>query len=86
MCACVCVCVCVCVCNTYVEHESLLKYTRVARSQYGVEAKSMIDLVLVKRDLLRYVQDVKAVRGIGRGFSDAHVVLCRVRLRGGGLD
>ena len=48
--------------------------------QEGVEIKSMIDLVLVKRDVLRYVQDVMAVRGIGRGFSDHNVVLYKVKL------
>ena len=42
----------------------------------------MIDLVLVKRDILRYVQDVRAVRGIGQDLSDHHVVLCKVRLGG----
>ena len=41
------------------------KYTRVARGREGVEIKSMIDLVLLKRDMLRYVQDVRAVRGMG---------------------
>ena len=41
----------------------------------GVEVKSMIDLVLVRRDMLRYMQDVRAVR-------DHHVVLCKVRLVG----
>ena len=40
----------------------------------------MIDLVLVKRDLL---QDVKAVRGMGRCLSDHYVVLCKVKLVGG---
>ena len=33
--------------------------------QDGVEVKSMIDLVLVKKDMLHYVQDVRAVRGMG---------------------
>ena len=42
----------------------------------------MIGLVLVKKDLLRYVQDLRAVRGIGRDLSDHHVVLCKVRLVG----
>ena len=40
----------------------------------------MIDLVLVKRNMLRYVQDVRAVRGMARGLSDHHVVLCKVKL------
>ena len=48
--------------NTYFELRSLHKYTRVARSQDGVEVKSMINLVLVKKDMLRFVQDVRAVK------------------------
>ena len=40
----------------------------------------MIDLVLVKKNTLRYVQDVRAVRGMGRGLTDHSVVLCKDRL------
>ena len=56
----------------------------MARGQDGVEIKSMIDLVLVKRDLLHYVKDVRTVRRKGQGLSDHHVVLCKVRLIGAG--
>ena len=59
--------------NMYFKHRSLYKYTRVARGQDGVEINSMIDLGLVKRDMLYYVQDVRAVRRMGQGLSD-HVV------------
>ena len=38
--------------------------------------------MLVKKDMLRCVQDVRAVRGMGRGISDHHVVLCKLRLVG----
>ena len=31
---------------------------------------------------MRYVQDVRAVRGMGRDLSDHYVVLCKVRLVG----
>ena len=51
--------------NTYFEHNSLHKYTRVARDQDGVEVISMIDLLLVKKAMLCYVQDLKAIRGMG---------------------
>ena len=61
-----------CVGNTYFKRRSLYKYTRVARGQHGVEVKSMIDMMLVKKDLLPYLQDVRAVRRMGRGFSDHH--------------
>ena len=30
--------------------------------------------------MLRYVQDMRAVRGMGQSLSDHHVVLCKVRL------
>ena len=55
---------------------------RVAMNWIGVEIKSMINLVLVKRNMLRYVQEVSSVRGMGRGLSDHYVVLCKVRLVG----
>ena len=32
---------------------------------------------------MRYVQDVRTVRGIERGLLDHHVELCKVRLVGG---
>ena len=50
--------------------------------QNRVEVTSIIDLVLVKEDMLHYVEDVRAVRGKGCGLSDHHVVLCKVRLVG----
>ena len=55
-----------CMGNTYFEHISLHKYTRLARSQDGVEVKSMIYMVLVKKYMLHYVQDVRV---------DHHVIL-----------
>ena len=42
----------------------------VTRGQDGMEVRNMIDLDLVKRDMLRYVQDVRSVRGMERGLSD----------------
>ena len=38
--------------NTYFKHRSLHKYTRVARDQDEVVVKSIIALVLVKKDIL----------------------------------
>ena len=62
--------------NTYFKHINLHNYTRVSRDREDVEIKSMIGLVLVKRDMLRYVQGVGTVRGMGRSLSDHHVVMC----------
>ena len=42
----------------------------------------MVDLVLLNKDMLRYVQDVRAMRKIRQGLSDWHVVMCKVRLVG----
>ena len=67
---------------TYFKHRSLHKYTRVARGRDAMEIKSMIDLLLMKRDVLRYMQDVRAVRGMGRGLSDHYVLLCKIKLVG----
>ena len=45
-----------------------------------MKAKFLIDLVLVKKDIVPYEQYVRVVRGMGRGFSDHHAILCKVRL------
>ena len=41
--------------NTYFKHKSLHKYNRVAKSQDGAEVMNMINLVLMKKDMLHYV-------------------------------
>ena len=71
-----------CVGNIYFEYKSLHKYTRVARGQGLVELMSVIDLVLVKKDMLRYVEDVRAIRGMGLDLSDHHTLFCKVMLVG----
>ena len=45
-----------------------------------MEIKRLTDLVLVKRVMLRYVQVVRMVRGMGRGLPNHHVALSKVRL------
>ena len=40
-----------------------------------MEVKNMIDLVLVKKDMLHHEQEERGVKGIGRIISDHHVVL-----------
>ena len=51
----------------------------VIRDQNEVEVKSMM-LVLVKNYMLRYVEDVRSVRGMGRALSNYYVVLCEFML------
>ena len=53
----------------------------MARDQDGVRIIRMIDLVLVKKYILCYVHDVRAVGEMGRELSDYHVVLYKVRLK-----
>ena len=43
----------------------IYRSTGVARGQDGLEVKSKIDLMLIKKDMLRYVQDVMAMREMG---------------------
>ena len=66
--------------NACYEQKNLHKYTKVARGQDRVEVKWMIDLGSVKKDMVCYEQDVRAVRGKERGLSDHHVALHKVRL------
>ena len=74
-----------CVGNAYFQHKNLHKYARVTRGQDGVEVKRMIDQVVMKNDMLRYMQDVSGVRRLGRGLSYHHVVLRKVRFLWHGL-
>ena len=37
------------VCNTFFDHKGVHKYKRVGKDKDGVEVKSMIDVVLVKK-------------------------------------
>jgi hypothetical protein len=71
-----------CVCNTFFDHKSVHKYTRVGKDRDGAEVKSMIDVVLVKKEMLKYVMDVKSVRGLGMGISDHYIVLCKIKFVG----
>ena len=66
-----------CLGNTYSEHNTLFKRTRMVRSRDRLEAMIIIDVVLVEKDMLGYVQYMRAVRGVGQGLSDHQVVLCK---------
>ena len=39
----------------------------------------MIDLDLRKKDIPSYIQNVRAIREMGRDLSEGHVILCKVR-------
>src|SRR5678815_16083 len=75
-----------CVSNTFFKHKSIHKYTRVGVGRDGIEVKSMIDSVLVKKEMLKYVFDVKSVRGLGMGLSDHYFVLCKIKLVGAWME
>ena len=49
-----------------------------------MEVMNMIDLVLVKKNMLLYVQGVRTTNGMEQGFSD-HVVMCKDRFMGTGI-
>ena len=46
--------------NTYSEHMTLFKRTRMVRNRDRLEAMIIIDVVLVKKDMLGYVQYMRA--------------------------
>ena len=58
--------------NTYFKYKNIPKCTRVARIRHGIYIMST---VLIERDMLKYVYDVKITKGMGRGISDHFVVL-----------
>lgn len=69
------------VANTYFQHKNIHKYTWSVRRGEN-ECKSLIDLVLVKKEMMRDILDVKAIRGLNGGISDHMIVLCKLRLIG----
>ena len=46
------------------------KHPNVAGGRAGVGVKITTDLVLIKRDKLKYVSDVETMRGLGQHISD----------------
>ena len=75
-----------CVSNTFFAHKSIHLYTRVKEKADGRVERSMIDFVLVKKEMLKYVMDVKVVRGLSMDISDHIVVLCKIKLVGVWLE
>ena len=65
-----------CVENTISKHDVKKRYTRYGRDG---ERNSMIDYVLVRKELLKWVFDVRAAIGLSGGISDHVMVLCRVK-------
>jgi len=70
-----------CIANTFFKHKDIHKFTYVARGRGGVN-RSMIDYMMVRKDMLRDVCDVRSIRGLGGGLSDHMIVLCKLRLSG----
>ena len=70
-----------CIANTHFRHKAIHKYTWRGK-RGGTECRSLIDLVLVKKDMLRDIVDVKALRGLNGGVSDHMIVLCKLKLIG----
>ena len=62
---------------TYSKYKSLYKYIRVIRSQDIIDLMCIIDLMLVKRDIIQQVQDITTDRGIGRTLSDHPIIPCK---------
>ena len=75
-----------CVSNTFFAHKSIHQYTRVKEKADGRVERSMIDFVLVKKEMLKYVMDVRVVRGLSMDISDHIVVLCKIKLVGVWLE
>ena len=53
-----------CVGNTHFNHKSLHKYSTVARGQDEMEVMRIIDLKLIKRNMVHYEQDFRTVRAM----------------------
>lgn len=67
-----------CVCNTFLEHNSVHKYTRVGVSRDDIEMNSVIDFGLVM--MRNYTMGDKSVKSLRMSILDHYVVLCKIKL------
>ena len=71
-----------CVGNTYFKYKGLQLVHKGGKRPRWSGGKEHDRSGTGKEDMLHFVYDVSAVRGMGQGISDHHVVLCKVRLVG----
>lgn len=64
--------------NTFLEHKSIQKYTKVGVDQDSIEVKSLIGFVM---EMLEVVTDVKSVSRLEMDISN-HAVLSKIKLVG----
>lgn len=69
-----------CLCNSHFKHKDVHKYTWVCESVVR-NGRSLIDCMIVEREILRYVCDIKVLQELCGGVSDHMIVLRKVRLR-----
>ena len=68
----------------YFKHKYILMYARLAVSGDRTVVQSRKDLVLVGRDNMKYVYDVKMVKSLGGNIFDPSFVFCIAELVGKG--
>ena len=65
--------------STHFKHKYIHKSITVETSRVGMELKFMIDLVIIKTDILKYVYVVKMIRQLGLGISDNTKLLFKLK-------
>ena len=66
--------------NTYFEKKEIYKYTWVRQESGRVVDRALMDYVVVSKNVIGTLLDVRVLRGEGGGLSDHHLVEGRLRV------
>ena len=69
--------------NSWFKKNDVYKYTWLRMVEGKVVDKALIDYVLLKRQMVGRLLDVKVRSGVGGGMSDHFLVKARLKLVGG---
>ena len=72
------------VCNTLFKKRDVHKYTWIRRVRGEITERALMDFVCVKEKYKARVTDVNVLRAPGDVHSDHHLVVCKMKLMGGG--
>ena len=65
-----------CVGDGHFKHKNVPEYTKLTNNRDRAEVMNIIGLILVKKDMLQYVSNIKTARGKGLGIYGNPVILC----------
>lgn len=66
-----------CINNTFFNQETIFKYARVGVSGDYIEMESMIEFLLVKKEIVKWLINDESMKGLRIKISEYYVVWCK---------